>query len=124
MICDLPDWLDKEAWEAFREMRKKKGQRAPLTDVAAKRIIFELDRMRTQGQDTTAVLWRSVTNGWSGVWAHESTKIRQEPKSVHIDAGTRNEFRRQQEALEASQKPEARQAVRAIREKFGLRAKA
>lgn len=123
-MTDTPDWLDKSAWSAFVELRKKKGQRAPLTELAAKRIIFELDRMRSQDQDPTAVLWRSVMNGWSGVWAHESTKRQEATKAVQMDAHTQNEFRRQREALEASQRPEARQAVREIREKFGLRRQA
>lgn len=120
-MADLPVWLDKEAWSAFVEMRKKKGQRAPLTDLAAKRIIFELDRMRAQGQDTAAVLWRSVTNGWSGVWAHESTKVQAAPKSVAMDSQTKSEFERQDQAFAASRTPEARAAMLAARARIGLK---
>lgn len=57
-----------EAWAAFVEMRKAKGKRAPLTDRAAVRILFELRRMAADGQDPEEVLWASVTNGWSGVF--------------------------------------------------------
>ena len=69
MITDpLPNWLDKEAWEAFKAMRKAKGKRAPFTEAAERRILFELDRLRAQGHDSGPVLWQSVVSGWSGVW--------------------------------------------------------
>ena len=57
-----------EAWAAFVDMRKAKGKRAPFTDLARKRILFELRRMQADGQDIDEVLWTSVTNGWSGVF--------------------------------------------------------
>lgn len=64
-----PSWIDKEAWDAFVEMRKAKGKRAPFTDKARDRIIIELDRLRSQGNNPDEVLWQSVVNGWSGVFA-------------------------------------------------------
>jgi hypothetical protein len=57
-----------EAWAAFVDMRRAKGKRAPFTDLARKRILFELRRMQADGQDAEEVLWTSVTNGWSGVF--------------------------------------------------------
>lgn len=119
MLDTIPDWLDKEAWQAFCEMRKKKGQRAPLTELAAKRIIFELDRMRAQGQDTKAVLWRSVMNGWSGVWPHESTKIQEPPKNVRNHEPTAALFADMDRAKEAASRPEARAAMLAVKARFG-----
>ena len=62
------DIEDTEAWAAFVDMRKAKGKRAPFTDLARKRILFELRRMQADGQDIDEVLWTSVTNGWSGVF--------------------------------------------------------
>lgn len=58
-----------EAWIAFCDMRKAKGKRAPFTDYAKTRILFELRRLQADGQDPEEVLWTSVTNGWSGVFA-------------------------------------------------------
>lgn len=57
-----------EAWQAFEEMRRAKGKRAPYTDLARKRIMFELRRFQADGQDIEEILWTSVTNGWSGVF--------------------------------------------------------
>ena len=58
-----------EAWAAFIDMRKAKGKRAPFTSYAKTRILFELRRLAADGQDIEEVLWTSVTNGWSGVFA-------------------------------------------------------
>lgn len=60
--------LATEAWEAFEDMRKAKGKRAPFTELAKKRILFELRRLGADGQDIEEVLWTSVTNAWSGVF--------------------------------------------------------
>lgn len=57
-----------EAWVAFVDMRKAKGKRAPFTDFAKTRILFELRRLAADGHDIEEVLWNSVTNGWSGVF--------------------------------------------------------
>lgn len=61
-----------EAWIAFCDMRKAKGKRAPFTDLARKRILFELQKFQAAGQDVDAILWKSVTNGWSGVFAQDA----------------------------------------------------
>lgn len=66
-MIDLPGWIDREAWDAFTEMRKAKGKRAPFTVAAAKRVLYELDRLRPN-HNPTEVLWQSVINGWSGVF--------------------------------------------------------
>ena len=64
-----PAWVDAEAWEAFEEMRAAKGRRVPFTDGARKRIVIDLQRLQALGNDPAEVLWQSVVNGWSGVFA-------------------------------------------------------
>lgn len=59
---------DTEAWAAFCDMRKQKGKRAPFTEFARTRILFELRRFAADGHDCEEILWNSVTNGWSGVF--------------------------------------------------------
>jgi hypothetical protein len=71
----LPDWLDKEAWEGFCQMRRAM-KRVPFTDRAQKLIIRELDTLKAQGYDPGAVLDQSVMNGWRGVFPVRG----QEPK--------------------------------------------
>jgi hypothetical protein len=67
-MIPLPPCIDPDAWAAFVEMRKAKGKRAPFTLAAAKRIVYELDRLKSQGHPPAEVLWQSTMNGWSGVF--------------------------------------------------------
>lgn len=62
-----PAWVPAAAWDAFVAMRKKKGSRAPWTDVARDRCISKLDDMRQRGVDISEVLLTCVEMGWSGV---------------------------------------------------------
>jgi hypothetical protein len=64
----MPEWLDKEAWGAFLEMRKSMGKRAPFTLLAEKRTIHELERLESQGHPNGEVLWQSVMMGYRGVF--------------------------------------------------------
>jgi len=76
------DIEDTEAWAAFVDMRKAKGKRAPFTDLARKRILFELRRMQADGQDADEILWTSVTNGWSGVFPIRRKGWQPQPATV------------------------------------------
>jgi len=62
----LPDWIDKEAWDGFEEMRKK--IRKPLTDRARSLHLKELDSLRSQGHSPSAVLNQSTMNSWLGLF--------------------------------------------------------
>lgn len=62
----LPDWLPIEAWAGFVEMRKR--VKAPLTDRAVLLSLGELEKLRAQGQDVTAVLEQSTMNAWKGLF--------------------------------------------------------
>jgi len=68
LIDELPDWLDKEAWIAFKDMRKAKGKRCPFTPAAEKRLLWNLDMLRAKGNDPTAMLWQSTVAGWSDIY--------------------------------------------------------
>lgn len=65
-IPDPPEWINREAWEGFAEMRKR--LRFPLTARAARLIVAELGKLRTRGHDPTAVLDQSTRNGWRDVY--------------------------------------------------------
>lgn len=66
VTVDFPDWLPKQSFEAFSEMRKK--IRAPLTGRAVVLLFKELDRLRRAGNDPAAVLDRSTQNAWRGIF--------------------------------------------------------
>ena len=62
----LPDWVDKDAWDGFEEMRKKK--RAPMTDRAREGIIHDLEKLCPVGDNGAAILDQSTKKCWSGVF--------------------------------------------------------
>lgn len=65
-VDPLPDWLDREAWSAFLEMRRKK--RKPMTPRAQTLIFGKLDKWRAKGHDPTAILDASTVNAWTDLY--------------------------------------------------------
>ena len=94
----MADIENTEAWAAFIEMRKAKGKRAPFTDLARKRILFELRRFEADKQDPEEILWTSVTNGWSGVFAIQRKGWQPVDKSTTVDNST--DYERTQRLLQ------------------------
>lgn len=62
----IPDWIPSEPWEAY--LRHRKHKRAKVTPEAAEGLIEKLLALKKQGEDITAVLKQSVTNGWTGLF--------------------------------------------------------
>jgi uncharacterized protein YdaU (DUF1376 family) len=62
----LPDWLPREPWDGFVEMRRK--IKKPLTDRGILLAIKKLAELRAQGQDVTAVLDKATLNCWAEPW--------------------------------------------------------
>jgi uncharacterized protein YdaU (DUF1376 family) len=62
----FPDWLPKETWDAFIQMRKRIGK--PPTDYAIKLLVAKLERFKANGQDVKQVLEKSITSGWQDVF--------------------------------------------------------
>ncbi|WP_416052791.1 hypothetical protein [Cupriavidus basilensis] len=63
----LPDWIDPTLWADFEAHRKEKKK--PITTGSAKRIIASLEKLRDAGQDVSAVINQTISNGWTGVFA-------------------------------------------------------
>lgn len=68
----VPEWIPKETWLQFKEFRIRK--KAPLTDLAIKKTISELEKLRSEGHDPQAVLEQSVYRGWTGVFPIRGNK--------------------------------------------------
>lgn len=63
----LPDWLPKESWDAWLEVRKR--VKAPNTERALKLAIGDLEKLREQGHDPGGVLDNATKRGWRGLYA-------------------------------------------------------
>lgn len=64
----VPEWVDKDAWSAYVEMRRSMGKRAPFTALAEKRTLHDLEKLEAEGHPNGEVLWQSVTAGYRGVF--------------------------------------------------------
>lgn len=60
------EWIEPEAWEAFKEMRKK--IKSPMTPFAEKLLVRELVKLKSSGEDPQACLEQSILNGWRDVY--------------------------------------------------------
>jgi DNA-binding transcriptional ArsR family regulator len=62
----VPDWMDRSLWQQFLEHRR--FIKAPMTEVAKRRAITTLAKLRDEGHEPEAVLNQSIVNGWKGVF--------------------------------------------------------
>ncbi len=89
-IFQLPDWVPKEPWSSFEEMRQR--IRKPMTNRARELTICDLERLHKSGCDPGSVLLQSVKNSWQGVFAlkenhgNGGTNPRQPTKSERAKA--------------------------------------
>lgn len=60
----LPDWINKELWNAFKEMRKK--LKKPVTDKGEELLLKRLIELRETGNEANKVLERTIENSWTG----------------------------------------------------------
>lgn len=66
-VVPLPEWLKRETWDAFLEMRKT--IKAKPTPRAVALILKELSDLKAAGDDPNKVLEQSIMNNWKGVFA-------------------------------------------------------
>ncbi len=62
----VPEWIKKETWDAFIEMRKAIGAKPTIR--AQELLVSKLDTMRLTGQDPNRILEQSTMNNWKGVF--------------------------------------------------------
>ena len=66
-VFEVPDWVSKDSWVGFMEVRSKK--RAPNTPRALSGIVRELEKFRACGMDPNASLDQSTMRGaYTGVF--------------------------------------------------------
>lgn len=64
--CALPDWIDPDAWAAWK--RHRRAIRKPLTPDAEALSLRELAKMRGDGFDPKAVIENAILKGWQGLY--------------------------------------------------------
>jgi hypothetical protein len=62
---EIPEWVPKDAWDAFVEMRKKKGA---FTDYAQRLALGKLTEIHARRHDPRAVIEAAVLNGWKSFY--------------------------------------------------------
>lgn len=60
----LPDWLDKDKWTSYIQLRPAKA-RKPQSLAAA---LEKLSRFRAEGHDPNEIVATSLANGWQGLF--------------------------------------------------------
>lgn len=63
---NIPEWIPKETWDAFLEVRKAK--KCPNTERALKMLIKKLDKFRAKEIDPKEAMELSIVNGWKDVY--------------------------------------------------------
>jgi hypothetical protein len=69
----LPSWLDPEAFEAWKEMRRKK--KVPWSDRCHKRAIKRLQEIKDAGYDPNKALEWSEYKGWTDIYPDTTIPI-------------------------------------------------
>jgi len=64
-IYTLPDFIKKETWDNFLELRLK--MKAAPTEHAKGLLIKKLEELRSAGNDPNLVLEQSTMNNWKGL---------------------------------------------------------
>lgn len=62
----IPEWIDKNIWDSFLEMRKI--MRSKPTQKAIELLLLKLKHFREDGQDPNKILEQSIENNWKGVF--------------------------------------------------------
>jgi len=73
---ELPDWLNRDSWNGYVEMRKGMGKKGEATPYALRLILKQLAKGYEDGYDANAVLEKSILNNWRGVFFNEESPKR------------------------------------------------
>jgi hypothetical protein len=83
---EIPDWINKETWNDFLEMRKKL-HKVP-TDKAIQLLIKDLENYRVGGDDPNKVIEKSIISSWPGLFplnrgVKDNGQIKRDSKAFH-----------------------------------------
>ncbi len=114
-MFDYPTCVTLESWEAFIELRRRKGQRAPLTEYAAKMVIRRLLDADLQGYDAQHMIDEAIEKGWTTVYIGAQTpKISRSAQQTEAYLASLRQTPEQRAASEAARQ-KAMSAIKANR---------
>lgn len=100
-VLEVPPWIDQETWNDFLRMRIE--MKKPLSAVAAKLIINDLNKWRGEGDDANECLRESIKNNWRGVFRRErSRKSRSGSRKYDAAAAMRELLESERNAQDAA----------------------
>lgn len=105
---EMPDWLPKENWQGFVEMRQK--IRKPMTQRAVAMILKKLEGLMQTGQDVAAVLDQSVVKSWQDVFPVKQEFARHGQQTGGLNKQEALEARNRQIAMQLSAEMNGRAA--------------
>ena len=82
MQIPIPTFINPDAWEEFKRMRKE-DKKKPLTAYAEKLAIKKLTKWHDEGYDVNAIIEDSIFNSWQGLFNE-----RHKPKQNFIEKAT------------------------------------
>ena len=68
----LPEWINKDQWKAFKEMRVK--LKKPMTQRAEELMIERLKKLKSEGHSVKKLLDKSIRKSWQDVYPDDDTK--------------------------------------------------
>jgi len=77
---DIPEWINKETWDAFVEMRKV--IKKPMTQRAVVLMVNKLERFKNEGHIINEILNQSIINNWQDVFELRGTDGKRQGKST------------------------------------------
>lgn len=60
----IPDWVNRDAWRGFEDLRRAMHSKHPWTDRARTLALTELEKLKAKGHDPTECINLAVMNGW------------------------------------------------------------
>lgn len=83
----LPDWINKQTWEGFEEVRKK--LRHPMTNRARQLIVKQLEKFKSHGHDPNLCLETSIRKGWRDVFEPDHNGMQPIKSRLEIEQDAR-----------------------------------
>jgi hypothetical protein len=90
VTIELPNWLPNELWKEFKQHRKE--MKKPMSELAQKKTINQLEKMKVCGQDIEAVINQSIANGWQGLFELKSQGNGYEKCNASTGSGRKEKF--------------------------------